>query len=39
MSYEAAAMVAKSAEFGVRGVCASLALPCQHAEVSTPKQY
>ena len=39
MSYEAAAMVAKSAEFGVRGVCASLALPCRRSEVSTPKQY
>jgi hypothetical protein len=39
MSYEAAAMVAKSAEFGVGVVCASLTLPCRRTDVTTPKQY
>jgi hypothetical protein len=38
MSYEAAAMVAKSAAFGVRRVCASLSLQCPLAEVAVPAQ-
>jgi predicted acylesterase/phospholipase RssA len=38
MSYEAAATVAKSAEFGVRGVCASLSMACGLAEVKVPIQ-
>jgi len=38
MSYEAAAVVAKSAAFGVRSVCASLGSQCRPAEVSVPRQ-
>ena len=38
MSYEAAAMVAKSAEFGVRRACASLQLSCRAAQVAVPRQ-
>jgi uncharacterized membrane protein len=38
MSYEAAAMVARSAEFGVRSICASLALACRAAPVAVPRQ-
>jgi hypothetical protein len=38
MSYEAAAMVAKSAEFGVRRVCATLQMPCRAAQVAVPRQ-
>jgi hypothetical protein len=39
MSYEAAAMVAKSAEFGVGRACAALGLPCRLAPVTMPRQY
>ncbi len=37
MSYEAAAVVAKSAEFGVEDICNQLGLQCQPAPVKMPR--
>jgi len=37
MSYEAAAVVAKSAEFGVERICKTLQLQCEPAAVKMPR--
>jgi hypothetical protein len=37
MSYEAAAVVAKSAEFGVERICKTLNFPCAPAAVKMPR--